>query len=163
MAFKINDLMVNIVPGEGDQQLCVAFTRCIAGTGWCGPILSRWCPPFTIDCYRFTIGGCGYFLSCPAHSLVCVPGTVCAGGSGCGVGSPIDIGPGPVIQPGDLAALKEELRQMLNAVEQQEQAMAERMRPQSVEQIDTLQEKLKGAIAELDRQKADLQKRGTKG
>lgn len=59
---------------------------------------------------------------------------------------------------GQLAAVKAQLQQELAAVETQEKAVAEALKPQTAAEVEELQGKLRDAIAELDKQKQELQK-----
>jgi hypothetical protein len=58
-----------------------------------------------------------------------------------------------------LSALKEQLKQQLADVEQQEQATEESLRPQTVSQVDQLQVKLQAAMDELKTRRAELEKK----
>lgn len=55
-----------------------------------------------------------------------------------------------------LAALKEQLKQQIAEIEKQQAAIEERLLPQTVEEIDTLAEKLHVAIEELKIRKSEL-------
>jgi hypothetical protein len=66
--------------------------------------------------------------------------------------------PGPVEIATTLGELKAQLQQQLAAVEEQEKATAESMRPQTVAEVDDLQAKLQGAMDELKARRAELEK-----
>lgn len=53
--------------------------------------------------------------------------------------------------------LKEQLKQQLAALEEQEKANEESMKPQSLAEVDDLQQKLQGAMDELKARRAELQ------
>jgi hypothetical protein len=57
-----------------------------------------------------------------------------------------------------LAALKEQLRQHLAAVEEQEKTVGESLKPQTIAEVDDLQAKLQGAMDELKARRAELDK-----
>ena len=59
----------------------------------------------------------------------------------------------------DLAALKAQLTQALSEVERAEEVLAESMRPQSIDEIETLEHKLEDALSELKQRKEQLQER----
>ncbi len=78
----------------------------------------------------------------------------------CQAGTLIPIGPG---DPGPeelatLAELKAQLKQQLAAVEEQEKATAESLKPQTVAEVDDLQAKLQEAMEELKARRAELEK-----
>jgi 16S rRNA G1207 methylase RsmC len=66
---------------------------------------------------------------------------------------------GMVANPQNLAELKAQLRQSLAQVEAQEQVMAESMKPQTVEEVDMLEQKLTEALHELRHHKEELRRR----
>jgi signal transduction histidine kinase len=70
-------------------------------------------------------------------------------------------GLGGAVDPQALAALKAQLREALRAVESAEQQLAERMSPQSVEEVEALEKKLQDALEELRTRKEHL--RGRQG
>jgi hypothetical protein len=139
MAFRVRDLVINVLPEQGGQRL-QAFD----------------CPGIS-NCYPFS--SCGrtnacYPLSCRIVSCI---------GSRCG-GCTLDISRLPGFEQEasaeDLAALKAQLTQALSEVERAEQALAESMRPQSVDEIEALEGKLEEALSELKERKQQLQERG---
>jgi hypothetical protein len=88
----------------------------------------------------------------------CPGGTICAGGSGCPGGSVFE-----PIGPEGLAALKAQLRLALEQVEAQEKDLAERMAPQTVEDVEALETQLQEALEELRERKETLRKRESEG
>lgn len=66
--------------------------------------------------------------------------------------------PGPVEMATTLGELKAQLQQQLAAVEEQEKATAESLKPQTVAEVDDLQAKLQGAMDELKTRRAELEK-----
>jgi hypothetical protein len=55
-----------------------------------------------------------------------------------------------------LSMLKEQLKQQLAAVEEQEQAIDASLQPQTVSQVDQLMQKLQDAMEELKKQRVTL-------
>ena len=55
-----------------------------------------------------------------------------------------------------LGALKEQLKRQLAAIEKQEQAAEEALKPQTVSQVDQLMKKLQEAMDELKTRRAEL-------
>jgi hypothetical protein len=70
-------------------------------------------------------------------------------------------GPGAAVDPQALATLKAQLREALREVETAEQVLAERMSPQSVEEVEALEKKLQDALEDLRARKEQL--RGREG
>lgn len=139
MAFRVRDLVINVLPEQGG-----------------GGLEPFDCPGIS-DCYPFS--SCGrthacYPVSCRIVSCI---------GSRCG-GCTLNISGWPGFQQGvtaeDLAALKAQLTQALSEVERAEQVLAESMRPQSIDEIEVLEHKLEGALSELKQRKEQLRERG---
>jgi hypothetical protein len=61
--------------------------------------------------------------------------------------------------PQTLAALKAQLQQALSEVERQEKDAQERMRPQTVAEVDELQKKLQSGLDELKKRRAELEQK----
>lgn len=134
--FKFKDLLVNVV----DKN---PVAKCLG----CSVVLSACHCSFYIShpCY-----GCTLIISycqCISYSpsLIC-PGTL------------IDPG-GPVEDPIQLAALKEQLTQTLAQVEAKQQAAEAAQKPQTVAEADELQSKLEGALEELKAHRSALAKK----
>ena len=169
--FKVRDLMVNVMT-EQDPQIA---GPCRFPT-YCG---------FPTYCQYLTIDQCPFHTLCRYHTLIgCDPITLChfptrycdwrtdwcplgsvdpCGFVSCALGSvpPWEIDPG-VVQPQDLGRLKEQLREQLARLEAAEQSAAEQMKPQTVEQIDALEQKLKDGLEELATRRKELQARPKK-
>jgi hypothetical protein len=62
-----------------------------------------------------------------------------------------------------LPKLKAQLQRALKQVEAQEEAVAKKMQPRTVEQIELLEAKLREALEELARQKKELPAKEEKG
>jgi hypothetical protein len=135
MAFRIRDLVINVIPEQGSPFFCT-FSHCGLGS-----------------CEIVTI--CGGFSGCRE----CSGQFTCIGATRCG-GCTLNVTGGGIPAVGDtpvaLAALKAQLRQALSEVESAEQQLAERMRPQSVEEVEALEEKLQAALSELKTRKEQL-------
>jgi hypothetical protein len=124
MAFKVRDLMIDLVP--------------TANCGITNLIHCRY--PTAPRCVAYTY--CGYTMT-PVEFL-----------QGCGI-SERPTGPGPV----DLGSLKEQLRAQLAEIETQERAAEAAARPQTREQAAELEEKLQGALEEIQSLKRTLPSR----
>jgi hypothetical protein len=138
MAFKVKDLLITVVPSEGG--------RAAPGT------------PVGQDCI-FTIRCTAHlFLSgqCTATPLLILTQLLCAADLSAMRPVPVPSGGDPWISLEELAALKAQLRQALLQVESQEKSLEEKSRPQTVAQIEELEEKIREALGELERRKSDL-------
>jgi len=138
--------------------LCPLHTvqPCLNFTGGC---------TITHNCHFYTCFGCtiAFTRGCDEGTFIACQQATCAGT--CGFtgdpGTPVyQVDPqGIAVQ---LAAVRAQLQQELAAVEAQEKAVAEALRPQSAAEVEELQGKLRDAIAELDKQKQELQKKSSK-
>jgi len=139
MAFKLKDLIIGLLPHEGEQ----ACPRPPAG--FCGPLSAQvmLCktasPPVVIlpECAR--TAGFG-------------PDCVRSPGDGLAEAAPAQSA------AQDLAALKQQLQQALAQVEEQERALTESYRPQTLAEAEELEARLREALAELQQHKEDLKK-----
>jgi hypothetical protein len=157
MAFRVRDLMIDVAPGTENAFACLPYT---------GLTDCRFCTHYqpSIVCYQHS-------LICPNRSVIDVVDIFHT----CGTTIPFDTGRlgtdvlygdinpvGPqVANPQNLAVLKAQLRQSLAQVEAQEQAMAESMKPQTVEEADMLEQKLTEALDELRQHKEELRRRSS--
>ena len=163
--FKVRDLMINVLPEEGVGRWGCGITFCAPptmvgcdGPSFCNPLSIAcrgisFCPNIT-RCIGVTlIGGCD---AGPCSLVPCTDGC-----SRCTVNATPchtpTVGLIGVEQPGDLVALKAQLRQALAQVEAQEQALEESMRPQTLEEATALEEKLEEALEEVRERKEELQ------
>ncbi|REF99919.1 hypothetical protein DFJ67_5965 [Asanoa ferruginea] len=161
--FKVRDLMINLLPeGGGPLPRCpgVSLPNCAANS-----------------CFNVSVIGCG--VTCPAITR-CTHGTLiadtCPASScynytcevtnfsrGCGQGYTC-LMPGEGIgQAEDLTLLKQQLRLALEQVEAQEAARDEAERPQTIEEVDQLTERLNDALDELRRRRVELSERPADG
>ena len=146
MAFRVKDLMISIIPSEaskpGTTQGDDAGTQdrgwlpCGSGTVFCGGN-SHTTRGNIIMCAQ------GTFLVCPGPSHT-VHDTVktrfCA------------------MSAEQLADVKSQLMQELAEIEEQENALREKSEPRTVAEIEALEGKIEGALAELAKRKAELKK-----
>ncbi|MBV9850213.1 MAG: hypothetical protein JO250_11110 [Armatimonadetes bacterium] len=109
-------------------------------------------------------GGCSVAVSvcgaCSHLASVCGGCSVIASIRPCGCSVVASI-PAPV-NPGDpveLDQLKAQLQQALANVEKQQQATNEALKPQTLEQVDQLEQQIKGALDELSNRRAELQQK----
>jgi hypothetical protein len=104
--------------------------------------------------YSCLTGSCGFFSCRLTFETVCPGATV--------VGPTPTIVPDPTAAGNQLAALKAQLQEALADIEKQQKALEESLRPQTVADVEQLQEKMKEAMSELDKRKAELQKKPDK-
>jgi hypothetical protein len=164
MAFRVRDLVINVLPDaerEADRKGCgLGFSHCGFGS----------CDLFTICIFSgcrecsgaFTCigasncGGCTLNVTCGPNSC----GSFTCGG--CTDSASVLFGRGGAVDPQALATLKAQLREVLGAVENAEQVLSERMSPQSIKEVEALEEKLQGALEELKARKEQLRRREDK-
>jgi hypothetical protein len=149
--FRVRDLMIDVVPTEIDIHCPTPRSLVLCGTAFtrfCRYLIS-WDPCryfLTRDPCRYVLSGdpCGAAISVPPVSLEC----------------PYDfletIRLTPVINPGEIVAtpqelglLKTQLRQALANVEEHERLSEQRMRPQTMEEVDMLEQRLTAALEEI--------------
>jgi hypothetical protein len=143
--FKIKDLMVQVLPDAklAGQQYCL--------------LPSVPCVPPSINCrllYSYVPTGC-WPITCPGNTCLITDDR-------CGLLSPyiaIDVRD-LVVNPAELAYLKDQLRRSLARVEEVEARVDEDFSPQSLEQIETLETQFQDALEALDARKKELKKRG---
>jgi hypothetical protein len=200
MAFKLKDLMVDLLPGTGaaGQQ---PPAGCPPGSiGHCPlPSVTQHCPlPSVVHCgvsaqfcaapslaaplcpFPSVNTQCPFpsikqdAAACPSPSVLSPNALAPAGGCpspsiknqdamaqlACPFPSLTNTGPGPVNaqQLTDLATLKEQLRQQLALVEQHEQAVHAAAKPQTVEDAQSLLQKMQEATVELQAHIDELKK-----
>jgi|GEM_PF-6359278 hypothetical protein len=167
MAFRIKDLMISIIPKEGN------------GPGDLG------CPPATIFCDPHSPGGggdqhghygigphiecnawshhptqylCGWTFFCPKWSRT-APSPYCCHHTRAAGLIPVAFIGDPELAAEQLAALKAQLKEAIAEIEAQEKIVAERLQPQTDAEIDELLAKLKEAQAELGKKRSGPKKR----
>ena len=169
MAFRIRDLMINVIPdriaGEGggaggdttDPNCDGAFScdatcgdSCAFDFGGSGFWQCGWTPPVNPCGPTYP---CIASIPCGATPLPCLYNT-CGLSSGPGCYTPrsaywVNHEAKFFATAAQLAALKVQLRTTLAEVEAREAAAEAAQRPRTREQAEALEEKLKGAIAEV--------------
>jgi hypothetical protein len=153
VAFRVRDLVINVLPeGGGEAAAGCALSGCGLGFSHC----------------RF--GSCDFVTICIfsgcrecSGQFTCIGATNCGGCTlnvTCGGGPSLLFGGGAGdVDPQALATLKAQLREALRAVESAEETLAERMSPQSIEEVEALEQKLQGALEELKARKEQLRDR----
>ncbi len=163
MPFRVKDILIDVLL----PQPC-AFHTTILCHHFCTHIPS-FCHvgcTFQITChFHHSVIPCGLHCThlwsgcqfqtfpCPGGSIVCPGGSIaCPGGSACG---------GSILDPGllDPAVIKERMKAEMAAAQAMEETMAEAMRPQTLEQVDLLEGKLKEALEDLSKRRDELRKK----
>ena len=178
--FKFKDLVINVLPEQdpakpADAQLNIqacAFQSCACVTRSpvvsCGPVPSCGLTP----CAHCASRVCTYIPSCVCASGICSynPTCVCASNPPtcpcvsriCSAYTPIYSPMCQTFDPGDpidLVTLKEQLKQAVAQLEEQERAAEEALKPQTVAEVEQFEQKLNDALGELKNIKEDLRKR----
>jgi hypothetical protein len=158
--FNLKNLMVQIRPDlEQFQGVCWQY---ISG---CAYVVSRWrtigyCCGWWTDCNHHTIINCQrYFTIDPCGGLrsLCDPFS----SDPCGPISPYVGAPGEdVINPEVLPVLRQHLKQALEGLDRLEQQAKELDLPQSLEEIDQEEARLRAALDELQARRQEM---GSKG
>ena len=143
-------------------SICQACSAVASGCAACS--LQCTCTATPCACTVHTCGctaihtACG----CTIHTG-CIAGcTVVSGGCTAAVASiptPPGVGPTPEATFTALSALKDQLKAQLAEVDKQHQAASDSLLPQTVEEVDSLTQKLQGAIDELKNRRAELAKK----
>jgi hypothetical protein len=153
MAFKIRDLMVNIAAAAEPENLgvcaglyslflCGHHSPVAACTGHHSPIL-------TCTGHRSPIMGCTGKRS-PAFGT-------CTTKKSPMMGYTPGIDPGEALE--ELTAIKTQLQAALADVDEEIKELEDTLQPKTVEDVETLQTKLKEALEELDKIKSGLDKK----
>lgn len=170
MAFRVKDLMISIIPKEGDDPHAA---DCPGNTEGCGfyshPPPNQYGQYGTgprADCNAWSHHPTEYLCIwthfCPGWShpppptrtLLC-----CQPRSGVAGLIPVAFAGDPELAAEQLAALKSQLKEAIAEIEAQEKIVAERLQPQSAAEIDELLAKLKEAQTELEKKKPSAKKR----
>lgn len=127
MAFRVKDLMISDVSGsEGPDPLGL-----LTGKNCCRPASG------------------GILFSCWCWWWWCGPGAVA------GQTPYLDRGD-PAARREQLALLKAQLKEELAQIEKEEEALEARLKPQTVAEVESLQHKMREAVEELEKLKAEL-------
>lgn len=144
---------------------CSACSNCTGCTG-CTPCSDcTGCTGCTNGCTNCTYTACGGgSCGCTGASGCNLCSTACTVCTDLTCGGFASKGPleGIAAQPEALAQLKEQLRQAMAQVEEQERALDESMLPQTIDEVDQLEAKLQAALEELRARRETLQQRGAK-
>lgn len=143
--------MINVLPEGGGEAADCALTGCGLGFSHC------------------RLGSCDFVTICIysgcrecSGAFTCIGATKCGGCTlnvTCGGGPSLLFEGAGDVDPQALATLKAQLQEALRAVESAEQTLAERMSPQSIEEVEALEQKLQGALEELQARKEQLRDR----
>lgn len=149
MPYKVKDVTIDLASAAAVQAVP---QFCFYGGTWCN---YTWCG----YCSHCTWGYTGCFLGCTGRITFPPQQVACEAGTGivCGV----TLGdPGPMAggDPAALGALKVQLQQALKDVEQRELVLANAMQPQTIAEVDEAEKKLKEALEELSKRRAELHK-----
>ena len=169
MAFKVRDLMIDVSP-QLPQEMHAQQLFCATYTYGC-PNLTHFCRYPSDFCPNYTFVGCqvrSYFPCGRTYldpTIIYTPTPVLDDPipfvQTPDAQAPIMNQPGMVVNPQNLAELKSQLRQSLAQVEAQEKVMKENMKPQTVEEVDMLEQKLTEALEELRQHKEELRRKSS--
>ncbi len=160
MAFKLKDLMIDVLPGAQGAQAVNPAAQCPIPSAVTHLAAGIVCPipsahttlcPYPSAHYPCPIPSAQIVAQgiCPMFSAV-QPSLTCAAA----LAQPTD-----GTHMANLAILKQQLQQALDQVNQHEAAVHAAAKPQTVEEAEALETQLQGALAELQAHKADLQKK----
>ncbi|MBL8219718.1 MAG: hypothetical protein JNL62_10835 [Bryobacterales bacterium] len=165
MPFRVKDILIDVL----QPQPCPNHTLITCHFHCTHLISCHFGCSLQISCHF----GCSLQISCQYHSLVtchlyctqvgsiCPGGSiVCPGGSIACPGGSIACG-GSIFEqtPVDPAVIRERMKAEIAAAQAAEEVLAEAMRPQTLEQVDLLEGKLKEALADLGRRREELSKK----
>ena len=167
MVFKSKELMIVLQQQEAVKcaQTCIGascLNAALSAIQLCRfnqPTLCRCashpitclCATHPITCFCLTRGPSCYCVTMQVScQCLSIPHTQYYASPDCGTPDP-----GPL----DYGQLREQLQQTLKAVEQQEKAADELLQPQTLEEAELLEAKMKDALAEIGRIKENLRKR----
>jgi hypothetical protein len=164
MAFKLRDLMINLIPpgagkgrpdcapASGAGQFCGTAS---AGAGFCGTA-SAGAAGF---CGTASAGAAGFCGTASAGAPAGFCGTASAGVQFCGTASAGVAAGDPRAALEGLVLLKQQLLHALAQVEAQERELEDACRPQSLEEAEMLERHLRGALEELQEHKRNLREK----
>lgn len=130
-------------------QHCTAIPTCGCSVLHCSGHI-------TVTCIGCTLGICSAVSPCLCTHIASIP---CLGGTGCGAASPVCggsiIDPGGPITREGIGALKDQLKQQLEALEAHEKTLG----PKTAEAIDARQKQLEEELAQLKQRRKELDKK----
>ena len=156
MAYRVKDLMINIVRSETQGPQCGAATVPACGNDTQGCVGASWTAHTTF--WMLCRGMSGTGTTTPQDLAPCGASILCVGGSGTAPGAVNPYADDPAAAAQHLAALKAHLKQAIGEVERQEAIANEQARPQTVPEIEELETKMREALDELGKRKNELQK-----
>lgn len=150
MAFRIKDLLINVLP-EGTKNAADED-----GGGDCGCTATVWCgcsktPPWP-TCHCSLTVFCGWSQT---------PGWQDVDEAFRCMRTPpqLTLATDPATAAKQLAMLKTQLEQSLAEIEEQERRLEEQLQPKTLEEVEALQVKLREAMHELEHRKSELKKK----
>ena len=166
MPFRVKDILIDVLQPQPCPNhsliachfFCTHLVSCHFGCshqischlGCSLQISCHWNPTLVTCHFQCTHIG----SVCPAGTIVCPGGSIaCPGGSIVCGGSVLEQTP---IDPG---VIRERIKAELAAAQAAEEAAAEAMKPQTLEQVDLLEGKLKEALTYLGRRREELSKK----
>jgi hypothetical protein len=173
-AFRVKNLMVSFLPQEGRIARLPGGGGGGSGDGF-GPCGACTC---TFGCSCCSLATCGCTCTqctqgctvCSGCSGPCSAGCTCScscsctgGCSGATIGLTLACGLEDPRRLDELSVLKEQLRRAMAQVEEQERVLEERMRPQTLEEVNRLEQEMSAALEELRIRRAELEKGTSKG
>lgn len=174
MAFKLKDLMINLIPpsagkgrpdcapASGAGQFCGTAS---AGAGFCGTASAGagFCGTASAGaagfCGTASAGAPAGFCGTASAGAAGFCGTASAGAQFCGTASAGVAAGDPRAALEGLVLLKQQLLHALAQVEAQERELEDACRPQSLEEAEMLERHLRGALEELQEHKRNLREK----
>lgn len=156
--FKVRDLMINLLPEGGQLPFCrgVTLPDCAFTTEHFVGCAVTICPSIT-RCFQVTYlaAPCDADGGSSCNACMTIDG-VRTGGCAPGTGGKLVQDTGRHLQ--ELGILKEQLKQSLVQVEAQERAFAESLQPQTLDELQQLEDKLTGALEELRARRGEIER-----
>jgi len=176
--FKVRELMINVLPESSqDQRIVCDFSFCDNLSRYCAITVPNCGSVSNINCRvsicpRVTLleavscnDACCTLVDCstgctPACTIECT-NQQCTGFLSCHPA--VTTTQRADLQLEELTILKQQLRQALRVIEMQKQVLTESLRPQTLEQVQEIEEKLSGALEEMRMRRAELEQDSPKG
>jgi hypothetical protein len=135
--------------GDEFTCMCSICTPCSQRTCGCTCTACSACTQCTV------ITPCGQLSHCTVRTF-CTPASACGFTIRCTPTFVANVPGG--LQPEHLSRLKDELRATLEQVEAEEERQKERMQPQTLDEVDLLEQKMTEALEELRRRREELER-----